>query len=182
MKKINLLLMATMLISIVLLNTASADQTQLLCLTDGQTVEFSLCNPAIPDYTCNSDVCQVCVKRLSSGIYCSRSPNACNTLGLSCSSLGDNGTSVDGEPPVINVNSPQDNSAYDSRKVLFSLNSSEAVTFYYRHAEEVKWRKLSRGILYNKFVNLREGQNNIIIRGVDLSGNSAEINKSFFFF
>lgn len=165
--------------AIFLLTIVSADQTQLLCLTNGETVYFSQCNPAIPDYTCNSDVCQLCVKRLNSGVYCSRNPNVCNSLGLSCSSLNGNSSELDVTPPELNVTSPENDEIYNSRRILFNIQSSEPVTFYYRYYSEERWRKLSRGVSYNRPVNLREGENNITVRAVDNYGNIAETSRFF---
>ncbi|MEK6885026.1 MAG: hypothetical protein AABY22_35670 [Nanoarchaeota archaeon] len=67
----------------------------------------------------------------------------------------------------------------NSKKVIFEINSSEPGTFYYKNFDESKWKKLAQGISYNRAVSLKEGPNNITIRGVDLSGNIAELNRSF---
>ena len=178
-KKINTLVALLLLVGIATLTIVAADQTVMLCLTNGEVVEFSKCNPSIPDYHCTATTCQLCAKRLDSGIYCSRSPNVCNGLDLTCSNTNGTSKPIDQEPPILNVTSPQEGYIYGSKKVMFDLSASEVSTFYYKHEEESKWRKLSRGVAYNKAVSLQEGQNNISIRAVDSSGNIAEINKSF---
>ncbi len=48
-----------------------------LCLTNGQTVKFSLCNPNIVDRYCSKSVCQYCVSE-NNGVYCPMSLNSCN--------------------------------------------------------------------------------------------------------
>jgi len=170
----NRIFLAILLIGIIAgINFASADQTLLLCLEKGDNLELSKCNPAIPDYTCNSDFCQICVKKLDSGVYCSRSPNVCNSLDLSCSSLGGD-SEVDSEPPILRVNNPINQETYNSKKVLFDLSTNEPAIFYYKYEEETKWKKLSNGDSYNGFVSLKEGEDDVVIRAVDSSGNTAD--------
>jgi len=55
-----------------------------LCLTKGQIVRFSLCNPTIVDRVCTKALCQYCISESSPGIYCPASLNACNTGSQEC--------------------------------------------------------------------------------------------------
>src|SRR3989344_3086693 len=80
------MLILTVFLVTTLVSFASADTTKLICLDNGETIEFSKCNSAIPDRTCESTWgCQFCVTEKSSGVYCPQSINACNSLTLTCS-------------------------------------------------------------------------------------------------
>ena len=173
--KTGIFLAIAFIFAIIGINLVTAEQTLLLCLGNGDTLELSKCNPAIPDYTCNSDICQICVKKLNSGAYCSRSPNVCNSLGLTCSYLNGDGGGVDSEPPILIVNSPINQETYNNKKVLFDLSANEPSTFYYKYTGETKWKKLSRGDSHKSFASLREGEDEVVIRAVDSSGNIADV-------
>ncbi len=70
---------------IISMSLISAAETKLLCLDNGESVEFSKCNSLIPDRTCQNDRgCQYCVSEISSGVYCPRNINECNSLGFTC--------------------------------------------------------------------------------------------------
>ncbi len=93
------LLLGSFLLFFSFIAIASASETQLLCLTNGQTVKFSECNPTIADRTCSpGSSCQYCVTKLDSGVYCPANINVCNSIAnLSCSSLSN--------PPINTTNS-----------------------------------------------------------------------------
>jgi hypothetical protein len=79
-----------------------ASQLKLLCLNEKEKVEFSLCNPSIPDRTCGSEMgCQYCVSEIEPGVYCPGNINSCNSQGLACTSVGGNSTNIDQTPPII---------------------------------------------------------------------------------
>ena len=92
--KILILIIATVLLASLSISLASADQIEWLCLDKSQTVEFSLCNPAIADRTCDSNLgCRYCVNHKTNGVYCPADINTCNSIqNLECSSLGQNVT------------------------------------------------------------------------------------------
>src|SRR3989344_271762 len=78
MSKKIILVLSTLILAVFLLTTVNADFKH-FCLSNGQTIEFSKCNPSMEDYTCTGTSCQVCTNRISAGIYCPVSPNACDT-------------------------------------------------------------------------------------------------------
>jgi hypothetical protein len=85
-----LLLTSILLIAVFFLSFVSAVDYQLLCLDQGETIEFSECNSDIEDRTCEStNGCQYCVIEIEDGVYCPASLNACNAAGLSCTYFGD---------------------------------------------------------------------------------------------
>lgn len=87
---------------LVILPTIYADNEKLLCLSNGQVIEFSLCNSKIADRTCTSTGgCQYCVSEISEGVYCPALINVCNSLGLQCSYL-DNSNNDPGTTIAIN--------------------------------------------------------------------------------
>jgi hypothetical protein len=70
------------------LQFVSAD-VQLVCLEKGEILEFSLCNPDIPDRTCESSGgCQFCVSEIEEGVFCPQHINKCNSAGASCQNDG----------------------------------------------------------------------------------------------
>jgi len=73
------LLMLSLLIS-----SVAAIGVYPLCLTKGQVLRFSLCNPTIADRVCTKALCQYCISESSPGIYCPASLNACNTGSQDC--------------------------------------------------------------------------------------------------
>ena len=100
MKKLGYLvfLAALVLIIIPLINGSNE---RLLCLTNGEVLQFSLCNSKIADRTCTSTgVCKYCVSEISQGVYCPASINVCNSMGLQCSQMYDpNSDNNDDTPP-----------------------------------------------------------------------------------
>ena len=85
MGKRAVLILFVISIFIISLSLISAVETKLLCLDNGDTVEFSKCNSLIPDRTCQSDMgCQYCVSEISSGVYCPKNINECNSQEFTC--------------------------------------------------------------------------------------------------
>src|SRR3989344_3548189 len=78
----------------------AAKETQLLCLSEGETVQFSKCNPLIQDRTCDATSCQYCVTFDSStGVYCNAALSVCNSLsGVVCSDLIESEIEVPNNP------------------------------------------------------------------------------------
>jgi len=64
------------IIVLILSPLVSATGITLFCLTYGQTIYFSQCNPTMNDFTCTGTTCQVCVNEVSSGVFCTS--NSCN--------------------------------------------------------------------------------------------------------
>ena len=81
------LLLLFMFLVILQLNLISSDAI-ILCLKEGQTAEFSECNPNITDRTCsNAYGCKFCVSKSSSGAYCPLVINKCNAENPPCTYL-----------------------------------------------------------------------------------------------
>lgn len=72
----------TLSLSIILLifsaAAASALGAKLFCLTKGQTIKFSECNPSIQDKRCTTTSCQICVNEIRSEVYCPLNINKCD--------------------------------------------------------------------------------------------------------
>ena len=101
MGKRAVLILFVISIFIISLSLISAVETKLLCLDNGDTVEFSKCNSLIPDRTCQSDRgCQYCVSEISSGVYCPKNINECNSQGFTC----EESTNSDLTPKKISPN------------------------------------------------------------------------------
>ena len=86
-KIIYLLLISILIFPVLGITDVKASEVKLLCLSNGQTIKFSECNPAIPDRTCTSSQgCQFCVTYTDSGVYCPANLNICNAIEeISCS-------------------------------------------------------------------------------------------------
>ena len=109
-----IMLLLTVSLVTALISFVSADTTKLICLDDGETIEFSKCNSNIPDRTCDSTWgCQFCVTEKSSGVYCPQSINACNSQSLTCSQQSNTG-SIDNIPVTQNDEEEEDNSDTDT--------------------------------------------------------------------
>jgi hypothetical protein len=111
------------LFSIISVNAIGAN---FLCLTKGQTVRFSLCNPAIADRLCTASLCQYCVNEIRPGIYCPLSLNSCNTGPAECTYLN-NGTSTQNNTstkPTFNITliSPTDKYSTQETSIRFSYS------------------------------------------------------------
>lgn len=169
--KIMFLFLAFTFMLFISLNYISAYQW--LCLTYGQSVP----NENDPRYTCNHDSCQVCV----TDNYYPTHFGKCQDL-QGCQYIDGNGTGVDTEPPSLNVKSPLDNEVYDGN-VLFDIDSNEPAALYY--IDNVngrgKWKRLSSPTKsFERDIRLKDGLNNLTIKGVDRKGNEALIIRQFF--
>ena len=99
MRGLEFLVFSAMAVIFLAVITAAAG-SQLYCLTEGQTIKFSQCNPSMEDKTCDSTTCQICATEVSSGVYCPASFNSCED---SCVKFED----TKNEPePVITLLSP----------------------------------------------------------------------------
>ena len=116
-----LILMLIILLNLTIINLVSADTTKLVCLEKDEIIEFSKCNPDIPDRTCNNNGgCQFCVKEISDGVYCQRIINECNNLGLTCE--------LDQESSITNINIDQNassNENKDNNETTVSVNNKK---------------------------------------------------------
>lgn len=159
----------------VVLMTSSVFAYKLYCLNYGE----SLPDEDNPRYTCFHDTCQVCATDANNPTH----PAHCNNIGA-CQALDGNGnTTIDAEPPVFNVSSPQEGAVYDSRKVPFEIESGEPSTFTYTDNIDGRGRikNMARNIFfYSRALSFKDGLNDITIFGNDRFGNTAEFNITFF--
>lgn len=168
-----LILMAGLVLS---LSFISATSYYFLCLKDGETIEFSQCNPRMSDYTCDTSregYCTQCVYIGSQGKYCPARINYCNGLGLTCSYLSGNNT-LDITPPEINITYPINNEVYSNKRIEFDMKANEDSSWYYYDnlKADGKWKKICSDTKNcEKTINFGEGETNITIKAVDSSGN-----------
>ena len=142
------------------------------CLSYGQSVP----NDKEPRFTCKKDYCRLC---LTDNNYPTL-PSKCNDLSV-CSTF-DNGD-IDAEPPQLTITSPIDNNIYNSRKVLFDIQSNELVTISYvdNIMGRNRWKKLqSLTRSYNRYITFYDGLNDITLKAVDKNGNFLEVIKKFY--
>ncbi len=81
-------------------NMASSLGTKLLCLTEGQTVKLSECNPSIRDKKCTTTSCQICVNEIRDGVYCPANINDCTDP---CVEVFDDSDSINVDEPEVNI-------------------------------------------------------------------------------
>src|SRR3989344_3788287 len=156
-----------LVIGIFLISAVSAYKN--LCLTYGQSLPNG--------YTCFHDQCiNICVTDNNFPT----NPGFCDDLG-SCIFL-EGGAEVDGEAPVLTVNSPLEGFIYNSRSVLFDLEFSEPSSIYYKdNNDDGSWKRICSNCedSYSKGIIFPDGENNVSIRATDRNGNSAEATKTF---
>ena len=157
-----------------------ADSYELYCLGNGEQIDFgALCNPAMRKITGPANIC---VHILDNGKICSTLINTCNNLGLGCSSAG-NHSQYDTIPPQLNIQYPSEGEKYYSRSVLFSVSTDEKASVYYTNLNDVRerWSRVCGDC--TSYVGKRsfdEGENKLMVRAEDSSGNKAYKNISFF--
>jgi hypothetical protein len=156
-------------ILLVLTTITTASAYKWICL--GKNEPF----PPPSTRECEHDVCQICV----TDDYIYTHFGNCRTAGP-CEYM--NGTHVDSEPPNITVNSPTQDSVYNSRSVLFEVETDERCSMYYTDTIQGRgrWKRVcSKCKEYSHNRRFDEGLNNITIKCRDLHGNEAEVQKQF---
>ncbi len=181
MEKKNILILIMFTLSIILFSTnVKADSYQLYCLDRGEVLDLPrLCNPAMEP---RSGPINICMHILDNGKICPASINSCNNLGLGCSDNGSN-TTIDITPPILFISSPILGEVYSERSVLFDVNPNEKSTMaYIDNSEEGSgWKQIcSKCTLYSQKRTFKEGFNNITLRAVDTSGNTAYYDLYFY--
>src|SRR3989338_7522221 len=98
-----------------------------ICLNKGEQINY--CNNYKPPYTCDiNSGCQKCMSVYNSTANCYIHGvwgNCMAEEGQQCSSIGENGTEVDGTAASIMLYNPINNSVYSERAVLLDFVVSE---------------------------------------------------------
>ena len=171
MKKILTITLAFFLIIIISVSFVSAYKR--LCLTYGQSIP----SDENPRYTCWHDSCQICV---TDNNYPGVNPRHCNKI-KGCELLGE--TIVDEDPPELTINSPVNDFIYNSRKVLFDIESNEPCSMYYLDNinGRGRWKRIcSNCQSYSRTRSFKDGLNNITIKARDRNGNFVEYQRYFY--
>ncbi|MDO8508606.1 MAG: hypothetical protein Q7S27_02885 [Nanoarchaeota archaeon] len=108
----------------IIANLAAAQGSKLLCLTKGQTVKFSQCNPNMEDKKCVTSSCQLCVNEIRSGVYCPQNINECDSA---CEKFEEPIQTSDENLPKITLSNPINNLILDKpSKIDFSFTVTQA--------------------------------------------------------
>lgn len=181
MQKKNLILGLAIIVLVFALMVVSARDYELVCLGPGETIEWSLCNSGMEDYTCTHDLCPKCTYIGSKGFHCpaTQNPNPCNRLGLNC--VGPGQSAPDTLPPSITINSPVEGEIYGDKYLLFDINVSEECDIYYSEDGGDDWDRLCRSCLHvQDLERVGEGEIDLIIKAVDHAGWESFADVSFF--
>ncbi len=152
------------------------------CFSRGERINF--CNERTLDRTCGGDTCIYCMNNYNSekGCYNQAFYNRCNSMAPQCIFSG-NGSNVDMQPPVLSIFSPNQGGVYTTRSVLLNFRSDERADIFYidRISGRGRWTKVCDNCMsYGRSRSFREGLNDLIIRVVDVVGNDAFYNISFY--
>ncbi len=170
------------------LNYVAALQGQLQqsCLSQGDIIRFSQCNPAMSDYVCDSTSCQICVTYYSElDVYCPAHPSSCNNAGLQCnantSSGGGGGSGPDLTAPEITIHSPIEDQIYNTKRVLLNVGLNEVARIEYS-TNGGTWKDICRNGCMNGQADLRleDGLNLVEVRAIDKSQNINQTGVNFF--
>ncbi len=164
---------------ILLAGTISADFWA--CFSDGDFIDF--CNPLVDDRTCDSTTCMYCIDSFNEAetCYVQGSWGQCIQQGMECSL--DGGGEVDGEPPILTLNSPEQGSLWISRRVLFNFTVNEESDVYYldNMDNNPRWRRLCSDCDdYSRTKNFDDGENWVTISVTDMTGNEVLYDVRFF--
>jgi len=190
MKK-QIIIASILLITIALIVNVSAYQK--LCLTKGEIIPPF---PSEEKYTCEHDLCSVCVTdslywtsldRCNDEANCkflsevliqnsSEPTNSTNPINSTNQTNETNHTNpttpnITIETLKVSLNSPTPDKVY-SKSVLINVTSERKVTVYYQEENsESGWKRISIDKKsYAGKINFKEGLNNITIKAVDSSG------------
>lgn len=152
------------------------------CFSRGERINF--CNERTPDRTCGGDTCMYCMNNYNSerGCYNQAFYNRCNSMAPQCI-FGGNGSDIDTQPPMLSIFSPNQGDVYTTRSVLLNFRLDERADIFYidRTNGRGRWTKVCDNCMsYGRSRSFSEGLNDLIIRAVDVVGNDAFYNISFY--
>ena len=171
-RKIFIGILFALTLTLLMINV-KADSYELYCLEHGQVIDLPrLCNPAMEP---RSGPINICMHILDNGKICPASINSCNNLGLGCTNNGGN-TTIDETPPIVLISSPISGEVYSDRSVLLDADPNEKSTMAYtdNSIPGSGWKQICSGCSsYSQKRTFKDGFNNITLRAVDESGNTA---------
>lgn len=176
MKKLNIIFVLIALVLCILPFVYSAiwvhdDQFHWLCMGKGDKLVA---------WECTSDCCIVCEKNG----YNNYPSYRCNSLSrCSCGGNNNNSGTLDVQPPVITLTSPNNGLISGSRSVQFNISLDEISDLYYLDDQDVRrgFKKIcSSCTKFNNKISFSEGAHTITLKAEDKSGNEANKTVSFF--
>ena len=152
------------------------------CAEKGQVINY--CNNYKPPRTCGtSNGCIYCMSKYNetANCYVHGVWPKCMKLPQECSNVGGN-TTIDSQPPKLEINNPIEGRIYNSRVVLLDLQVDEKSDIYYTDLDKWgRWIPVCNDCFgYERTRSFSEGPNRIQFRASDVVGNTAYKNVSFF--
>ncbi|MBS3086806.1 hypothetical protein J4422_03835 [Candidatus Pacearchaeota archaeon] len=154
------------------------------CADYKQVINY--CNNYKPSKTCDSpNGCTYCMSKYNetTNCYVHGVWPKCNQIPQECSDIGGGGGGIDAEPPVLTVNNPVEDGIYNSRVVLLDLSVNEESDIHYLDLinGRGRWTPVCSNCFgYERTRSFREGLNELRFRAVDVVGNIAYVDVSFF--
>lgn len=178
-KKITLGIITTLLI-LVMAQQVFADSYALFCLKKGEVLDFAQTCPPLGTRKVTGPS-NICVHLLDNGKICQASPNVCNGLATGCSET--NGTQVDTKAPQLTIINPVQGEIYKERATSLVIQTDEPSDISYTDLVNGRgrWNNICKQCSsYTNKRSFKEGQNNLMFKALDESGNSVYKNMSFF--
>lgn len=172
---------STLLFVIAIMGITSANF--ILCLQDNEKVHY--CSGYMPDYTHHGDgYTLICMSQYRASEDCYVHGYPCHD-GYTCGNNQNQTTEFDLTPPVLTIQSPENNPSkyYSSRKITLQFSLNEVADVYYKDLNKntATWTRVctkcqagspsNPSYILNR--SFSEGENNLMFKAVDLSGNEA---------
>ena len=130
-------------------------------------------------YECQSDICQLCVGVYEAGNYSAGSH--CNSLPRCTFGSGNSSSGIDIQAQNITVLNPILNGIYNSKSILLEVDLDELVELFISNQHDQRFSRLCGDCSsYSKKRTFFEGQNDFLLKAIDLKDNFALRNLSFF--
>lgn len=173
------LFLVIVLIPSILAHHVRGEEVRRLCLDRDQSIPSEI----NPKFTCESDLCIVCVDRRGNLVDLDK----CDDV-PECSPIQDEDEFVDNKPPKLDVFLPVNNQVYNDRRILVHIETDEFVDMelidnsfnsFFRGTRGVgssfDWRMkrtlCNNCIIFRDFISFREGFHILDFRATDMSGN-----------
>lgn len=175
------IIVGSLMIAVLLTSFTSAEFWA--CFDKGERVDY--CNPKVQDRTCASSIgCEYCMSSYNETKDCYNQGNwmVCMNIERICEGIGGD-PGLDEEAPNLTISSPEQDEMYTSKSVLLELKlDEEGSVYYYDNLNgRGRWvRVCSDCTSYSKSRRFNEGLNDLTFRAVDVLGNEAFLNRSFF--